>query len=272
MKDISTKLNTVINYNFKNWPYQHETMIPNTSSYFYGPDSEKLHQRNRKYQDSNWMYNNKNIEYNFNSLGLRMSNEVDLSKDLIYFSGTSYTLGIGVSEEDRYTDILSKELDIPMLNYSGPTYSIKLQVISFFNFVNLYGLPKSACFEFPPAHGYTFFTDTQAITFSGKHRPNNDYAKAFKILETSTKFLETEANLYVNMLEIFCNTNKIPLTMFSYFDNTLPIARIDIDQLEITDINKRFARDVCKQNDTIAGHPGTGVHEYTANLLKGGLL
>lgn len=266
------KLDTIIAFDTDTWPYIHSSMIPNNVSMFYGPDSEKLYQRNKKYQNSDWIYKNKDIKYNFNSLGLRMSNEVDLTNSVIYFSGTSYTLGIGLAEEDRYTNIISKELDISMLNYSGPTYSIKLQVVSFFNFVNLYGLPTSACFEFPPAHGYTFFTDTQAITFSGSHRPEDKYTKAFEILETNTTFLENEAKLYINMLKVFCKTNKVPLTMFSYFHTTLPIIHIDINLLEITDINERFARDICKQNGTTAGHPGTGVHKHTANLLKDRLL
>ena len=271
MANIKTRLNTSILYKKTDWPYQHDSMIPNTSSNYYGPDNERLHERNKKYQDSSWIYNNKEINYNFNSLGLRMSNEVDLTKDLIYFSGTSYTLGIGVDEKDRYTDILSKELGTPMLSYAGPTYSTKLQVISFFNYVNLYGAPKSACFEFPPAHGYTFFTDHFALTFTGSHRPKCNYVEPYELLER-TEFLQNEAEIYVNMLEVFCKTNNIPLTMFSYFPTTLPIIRINIDLLGIEDNNEKFARDICKQNGTISGHPGIGVHKHTADVLKDRLL
>ena len=119
--------------------------------------------------------------------------------------------------------------------------------ISFFNYVNLHGAPKSACFEFPPAHGYTFFTDHFAHTFTGSHRPTCDYVQPYELLE-HTDFLQNEAEIYVNMLEVFCKTNNIPLTMFSYFPTTLPITRININLLGIEDNNKRFARDICKQN------------------------
>ena len=131
------KLETVINFDSTSWPYTHSTMPRNIIKDFYGPDTNELFFRNLRYLPDDWIYRSDKVLYNFNDAGLRMNKNIsDVNEEFIYFSGTSFTMGIGIAEEKRFGEIVSKETKLDLINYAGPTYSIKLQVLSFFNAVN----------------------------------------------------------------------------------------------------------------------------------------
>ena len=92
------KLETIVNFNIDGWPYTHSSMVPSSTPMFYGTDSEQLYHRNLKHAPQDWIYRDKKVEYTFNNYGLRMSDNITSEGKSIYFSGTSYTMGIGISE------------------------------------------------------------------------------------------------------------------------------------------------------------------------------
>ena len=270
-----SKLNTVQPYNIRNWPYTHDSMKPGSHN-FYGPDREDLFERNLKYMPNDWMYKDTPVVYNFNSHGLRMTKELDtLSSNLVYVSGTSYAMGIGIPEEKRFSDIIADRLKFDYINYAGPTFSIKLQVYSFFNYIKKFTTPKICIFEYPPIHGYTFFDNDKSLTFSGKHIPLEypTYINAYDLLK-NTDFLLKEAQCYSTMLREFCKSLGCKLIELSYYPDDkfvqdFSLKSIDMDSLNIYNVSERYARDVMKQNNNISAHPGTGVHLHTANeILK----
>lgn len=269
-----TKLETTIPYNIDQWPYLHSSMIPNKICSFYGPDRESLFLRNCRYQPKEWIYYHTSVNYYFNDIGLRMNkNMSDLSADPIYVSGTSLSMGVGVDQKNIYSNIIEKELEYDTINYCGPTFTIKTQIYTFFNYIKNHNIPKVAIFEFPPVHGYTFFDNNTAIQHIGSHQPREEksYLKAFKVLEEETEFCKNEASLYLNILRVFCKSHKIKLFDFSYYpDDHLvqnnELKTIDMDKLLI-DKNDRYARDICVQNGTINAHPGIGVHKKTAEII-----
>lgn len=266
------KLNTEIDFHFKDWPYVHDTMSPG-SQQFYGPDNEKLYQRNLKYQDLNWVYRDKKISYNFNSLGLRMDKELsDVDKEFIYFSGTSFSMGIGVATEDRFSELLSKDLNLDFLNYAGPTYTIKIQVLSFFNYLKEYQKPKILIIEYPPSHAYTFFKQKQAIMYYSKHKPNTEYNMLYNQM-LGTDFFVKEAEIYSNLLKTLCKECNIRLIEISFhpqdpFALNSGILLIDPDFIDPNNLGDRFARDITIQNQTKSAHPGIGVHRLAYKKIK----
>ena len=269
------RLNTVQLFTYDIWPYTHESMIPGQQE-FYGPDKKELYQRNIKYMPEDWKYHYLPVEYNFNSHGLRMSKELDnLSDNVIYVSGTSYAMGIGIPEEERFSDVIANNLKYDYINYAGPTFSIKLQVYTFFNYVQRFKIPKICIFEYPPSDGYTFFEQSKSLTFYRKHLAS-DYPDHLSLYENMLKndVLLNEAICYSNMLRIFCKKLNCKLIEISYHPNDRfvqnnGVKSIDINQLKLYNINDRYARDIMKQNESISAHPGTGVHSATANeILK----
>ena len=122
-----TRLNTVQPFSFDLWPYTHESMEFGLHD-FYGPDKKELYQRNVKYMPEDWKYHSVPVSYNFNSHNLRMTKELEeLSDNLIYVSGTSYAMGVGIPEEERFSDLIANKIGYDYINYAGPTLSNKIQ-------------------------------------------------------------------------------------------------------------------------------------------------
>jgi hypothetical protein len=265
------KLETIVDYDLVTWPYVHPSMPKGCITEFYGTDSEQLYTKNLKNLDSMWLYNSTSVAYNFNSHGLRMKKNIEhVEKDFIYFSGTSFTMGIGINEKDRFSELVSNTLSLDMINYAGPTYSTKLQVLSFFNFIKKYKKPKILVIEYPPSVGYTFFENTTAITYYSKHSPTTHYSDIYNSL-LNTDFLKNEATIYRNMLQVLCKECNIKLVEVSfnkddaYMSNDIII--VDQDIINNEEINLRFGRDVFKQNGYYSGHPGVGIHTFVADAI-----
>lgn len=58
------------------------------------------------------------VEYSFNELGFRTKPLTQFRGDEILAIGDSFTLGLGVNAQDRWTNQLEKLLDYPVLNFS----------------------------------------------------------------------------------------------------------------------------------------------------------
>lgn len=267
-------LNTVTDLPLDLFPYKHESMIPNQICDFYATDSEQLFERNLKNR-TNWIYSEKKINYHFNSAGLRMKKNIeDVDDDYIFFSGTSYSMGIGVSEEDRFSNTLSNELKLDFINCAGATYSSKIQVINFFNLLNKgYKLPKILVIEYPPCIGYTFYTDNKFVTCYGKHLPNNKYITEIELYHKmrETDFYYQEANIYQHMLTCVCKRLGVKLIEISFEKDDLFAQRniqtiIDLNT-NSNDINFCYGRDIRLLDNNYTGHPGIGIHKLTHNKI-----
>lgn len=266
-------LNTVVELPLTHFPYRHESMVPNTVTKFYGTDSEQIFERNLKNR-TNWIYSTKEITYHFNSDGLRMNKNLeDVNDDYILFSGTSYSMGIGLREEDRYTDTVAKELNLDLINCAGPTYSCKIQVINFFNLLDSgYKLPKILVMEYPPYIGYTFYVKDKFVTCYGKHLPIG-YDKEIELYKNmdDTKFYYQEAVIYQHMIKSACKRLGIKLIEISfekndYFTQQNVSNIVDIDTNK-SDLNFCYARDVRVLDNYYTGHPGIGIHNIAHTMV-----
>lgn len=267
-------LNTITELPLDSFPYRHESMVPNIVSNFYGTDSEQLFERNLKNR-TDWVYSSKEIIYNFNSDGLRMKkNLTDVDDNYIFFSGTSYSLGIGLHEDDRFSNTLSKELSIDYVNCSGATYSCKTQAINFFNLINSgYKLPKILVMEYAPCTGYTFYIKDKFVLCYGKHLPDDVYSNQIELYNKmrDADFYYQEANIYQHMIQSTCKRLGIKLVEVS-FEKYDSFAKqnvsniIDVDT-NSDDINFCYARDIRLLDSTYTGHPGIGIHNIAHNMI-----
>jgi len=266
------KLETVIKFDLQSWPYLHSSMSPDTFLEFYGPDREDVFSRNLKYMPDDWYYRHKKITYEFNNVGLRMEKDItDLERNFVYFSGTSYSMGIGLSVEDRLSELTAKKLSLDFINSAGPTFTIKTQVLSFFNYLKTNPYPSVLVIEYPPSHAYTFFNNQSAIMYYSKHIPDTQFNKLYDEMKKTTFFID-ESNFYRNMLQVLCKQSKIKLIEMSFhpddkFVEDSNIIVIDPDEIDRNNINERFARDLLIQNGTYSAHPGVGVHKLASEKI-----
>lgn len=267
-------LNTITDLPLDSFPYRHESMVPNIVSNFYGTDSEQLFERNKKNR-TNWIYSDKEIVYHFNSDGLRMrKNLQDVDDDYIFFSGTSYSMGIGLAEEDRFSNTISKELNLDFVNCAGATYSCKAQVINFFNLINSgYKLPKILVMEYAPCTGYTFYVKDKFVLCYGKHLPDTMYNSQIELYNKMREadFYYQEANIYQHMVKATCKRLGIKFIELSFEKNDSFAKQnvsniVDVDT-KSDDLNFCYARDIRLLGDRYTGHPGIGIHKIAHNMI-----
>lgn len=276
MSIMKPVVDTVIPLPQNFWPFKH-TSLPNSAvSNFYGSDSEPLFEKNKKELPSNWMYHNEPIVYNFNEQGFRMKKNVqDVKDDYVYFGGSSFTLGIGLHEEDRFSEKVSSVLGLDFVNFSGPIYGIKLQAMSFFNFLQTgMHLPKILVVEhFPDA--YNFYSDGNYLLYKSKFKANKEqwphHYVAFEELD-KTDFYIQESTMYANFLKSTCHRLGIKFVEMSFFkDDRVTVANnipsVDRDS-HMDDLNYCFSRDVFLKDDgTYTGHGGRGLNQEMTDLL-----
>lgn len=266
------KLETIISHNKNSWPYTHSTMLPNLFDRFYGPDCKSLYERNLKYAPEDWIYRDKDVTYKFNSSGLRMSKEIsEIKDDFIYVAGGSFSMGIGVPEEKRFGDLIAKDLNLDVINHSGPTYSTKIQLLSFLNFLKYNKKPKILIIDYPPSFAhYSYIEDKTTITYASKHIPDTKYNNLFNEMLNTPEFLKNESSLNRLMLQNICAINDVKLIELSFRSDDPFVVENNIyypDLESITDINFRFGRDLMKISDNYSGHPGIGVMELVRKDL-----
>ena len=265
------KLETIIRAELSTWPYIHPVMLTDTSVNFFGADSELLFSRNLR-NTPNWIYKEKPITYNFNKQSLRMAKDLDnVNDDYIYFSGTSFCMGVGLNESDRFSELVSTALNLDLINHSAPTFSIKAQFISFANFLNTnYKLPKVLVVEYPPVTAHTFYSKDQFLYYyRSKETPNSPHhTNAYQELLNTDYFL-TEANQYRTNFMGICKRLNIKYCEISFhkdeeFAKHLPIVDIETNK---EDINFCFARDLRISDGHYSGHPGIGIHKLASDII-----
>jgi hypothetical protein len=273
---IKSSLNVVVSAPVDIWPYSYPDNPKSSVLQFTGPDNQELYQRNLKNLPDTWIYREHSVEYNFNKDGLRMNKDLSaVESDYILFSGTSYGMGIGLSEHDRYSEKISEYLNMDFINHCGPTYSSKMQIIAFFNLLKTNNpLPKILIIEYAPSNGHTFYLDGNFIclyTNFLKHiKGYHDQVAAYKLLSNSNYFLN-ETHIHRNMLVGTCKRLGIKLIELSFQPNDKFVQENNIIPIDAEfkngDINYYLARDVRVHNGNYSAHPGIGIHQEITNKI-----
>lgn len=266
------RLETVFDGDLNSWPYKHPSMVPNTTQEYYGTDSRILHERNLKNTD-NWIYKDKYFTYNFNDQSMRMDKNVeDVDDDYIYFSGTSFAMGIGVDIKDRYSDIIARELNLDYINCAGPTFAIKNQFISFTNLLNSgYKLPKIFVMEYPQSYSYANYTGGKYVWSHSLKKMSDEYPRhksAYKEL-VETDFFINETLIMRNNIMGVCKRLGIKYAEICFHDNDMLTDYVPFIDLNTNkeDINYCWARDIRISDGMYTAHPGIGIHQLTSNII-----
>jgi hypothetical protein len=277
---MKIRLDTVITSELTSWPLIHTSASQDAVVPFYGPDSENLFKRNKREMPDNWMYHNTDIAYHFNKQGLRMKKNLeDVAENYILFSGASFTAGVGIQEESRFTELVSSHANLDFINFSGPLYSIKLQALSFFNFLKTnHVLPKIFVVEYTPCEGFFCYSEGNFLFYSPDKNADAvkypNHLTAYKSLSKTDYHLQ-EALIWHSILESTCSRLKIKFIPVSFWKDDLFVQNKNIPCIDTDsnsdDINYCFARDIHLNlaNNTYTAHPGIGLHrEMTDVIIK----
>ena len=136
----------------------------NKSLYFFGKWEKNAYEVNKRKLGAEWYYSdNKHnpLTYNFNSNGYRCSHSHPNDYDDYFLAiGCSNTLGMGIHEENRYSNIIEKNTQIPTFNlgYSGGSALYVFYNISYFLSCNIKP-PRCVFIQWPEPFRYTVITD-----------------------------------------------------------------------------------------------------------------
>lgn len=272
---IKPPVDTVLNSPIDTWPIRHSSMPNNKTLDFYGCDTEELFLENQKKLSGSWIYSENPVTYNFNSHGLRMKKDIqEISKDYIYFGGSSYTLGVGINEEDRFSEKTSKQLGLDFVNFSGPIYGIKLQTVAFFNFLktNIH-LPKILVVEHLP-DAYNYYSAGNHLLYKSKYFADAEqyphHYDAITSLSNTDYFLQ-ESVMYSNFLYSTCKRLNIKLVEISFFKDDEYVKEYNIPVIDREsnkqDLNYCYGRDLFLSHGSYTGHAGIGINQEMTDLL-----
>lgn len=118
---------------------------------FFSSDSEKLYVNSLKKLGPRWKYATEKILYEFNAFGMRSPQVTDITDNNFFIVyGCSHTEGIGISCQDRYSDILSKRLNLKFLNAGqGGTSQNYLWTSNILSCKNIKFTPKFVVCQWP---------------------------------------------------------------------------------------------------------------------------
>jgi len=168
------------------------------------------------------------IEYSLNSLGYR-SKEFDGKSDLL-FLGCSYTYGQGLPEENIWSTILSKKLNLECSSLAANGDSVMGQVSKAFYYFEKFGNPKIIVALFPFARIMTPYVKDKMETKNEFRRklfreyesmPVIEYSETWDSWERYSKapydpqkiltneFVFFYENIFIDMLRQYCKSNGI---------------------------------------------------------------
>jgi hypothetical protein len=270
------ELEVVVDFSVDQWPYLHPMMSKNATLPFLGSDSLELFEHNCKILPNSWLYKDTPVEYRFNSDGLRMDKDVAdvVNNDYFLFSGTSFGMGIGINLEDTIPYKISKKLNMDFINFTGTTFSNKLQTLSFFNFLKTdLPLPKILVMDWSPIRAYSYMSNNKMLYYCGKHlaKEYSEQYRAFKLLKDTDTFL-VESTINRNMIMATCKRLGIKYLEISLwkdeftFENNLPLIDVDANK---EDLNYTYGRDLRIDDNGVyhLGHPGVGIHNAAAEKI-----
>lgn len=170
------------------------------------------------------------IDYNLNSLGYR-SREFDGKSEML-FLGCSNTYGQGIPEEDAWTSILSKKVNLSSSSLAARGDSIIGQVTKAFYYFQKFGNPKIIVALFPFARIMTPYAKGKMETknkFKRRKFEEYEYMPMVEYSETwgtlapyakspydpqdilSEEFVFFYENIFIDMLRQYCKSNGIRL-------------------------------------------------------------
>lgn len=249
---------------------------------FSGGDTRELYNKNKNKLGDHWYYYNTPIEYNWNTNKYRMTHEIEDTQwdNYVYFSGCSYTVGVGVELEKTFPAIVSKNANCDYVNTSIGGASVELVLHNTVDFLSKCKvLPKAIIINWPEIARTSWWEDDGSIgIYMPKYYSGGWSASYEEFIMHDTHITNRFAHIRKTM-NLICKSMKIPLLEVStalgfapsddaVFDGITPMPSYhkpmdfsNVDDLKI--MHHHWARDFGHLG---GGHPGWFHHENIANF------
>jgi hypothetical protein len=263
------------------WPILHPSIPKSVQLKFWATDSKELFERNKETAPEDWMYHNADITYNFNAHGFRQKKELaDINQDnYIYSTGGCISLGVGVNEEDRYTDIVANSLGMDLVTWGSPLGSLKFQAINFMNMLNhAPKLPKIVIGYNAPYATTMFVSENEFLLYTrdimaADTEKYPHHLEAYKSL-LNTDYGVQENNIWRHVIKSTCCSLGIKYVDISFFADDLYVLQSETLRVDMRnktdDINYTWARDYRPKqlaSNIYSSHPGVGMHKEAGELI-----
>jgi|AntAceMinimDraft_12_1070368.scaffolds.fasta_scaffold92314_2 hypothetical protein len=244
-------------------------------------DDEKTYLDNLKRMPMDWIWRTKKINYTTNSDGFRTKEISNINLDNYFLSfGDSTTFGIGLSNEDTYTSLISKSLNVEGINLGIPGAGTDIIYYNFLTFMEHISVnPKFIIIVWPNLFRKSWFReDADPYLWIPQHNGLDKTMYKFDKLSIDLSMhlhnVNTEFEFRRKCIKMMCDHNSIKLIEIAlpwesplylnlrdinYIDYTLP------KKLSLDYFNLDRARDWTPPD---GGHYGPAYHNEILNFLE----
>ena len=230
-------------------------------TYDFKAEEKKLYKRLKKKKDKSWKYwdiDKNPITFEINRLGYRSKTVLPPTGDYFVACGCSNTYGHSLHEEDRYSNLIESDTNIPVINLGVPGSGPNFIMMNLFKLLSS-GLktPKAVFIQWPHQMRMTFPTqervpnsNSYTLRLTAEDRNLENFIRQGDTVETYSMF---SFNCTINFLEQY----NIKHISFSVHDEKFfPITKIKRtdednkarDDLHMgSDHNKRIANYILDQ-------------------------
>lgn len=238
---------------------------------FFSTDSEDVFNKSLKKLGANWKYASEKFTYQLNRFGMR-SPEITTIKNNDFFIayGCSHTEGIGISVNDRYSNILSKRLNLNFLNAGqGGSSHNYLWTNNILGSKNIKFVPKFVVCQWPEISRLSILNDysveslvTSSLTCANLSQGIVAY---WKQMIVTPEVYRPQTIGYFHSINQMWNNRGVPVIHFTLDQETHEILGIKKFHIDKSDPYK-LARDLA--------HPGYDLNlefaEYIEREYKNG--
>ena len=225
--------------------------------FFHGKDNEINFEANKKRLGNNWYYSTAHISYKRNSLGHRSPELKNLNLDnYIICTGCSITEGIAVEEENRYSSLLSKDLNMDVYNLgiaSSGNDTIVHNLLTWLN--NIEKKPKFIVIQWTDIHRFITENANGNIQLQGLWLGTERTITNFIASGDEMQYFYSKSKYLRSLLKTIVNIPIIEIawsTGFPKIENQSDIILTNIDFLD-------YGRDFM--------HPGIKSHRQLADMI-----
>jgi len=238
--------------------YHHKSKVLD----FYDTDTSELFVENKKKMGKEWIWYDKPITYELNSLGYRMKEfeNIDWTNYMMVL-GCSHTFGTGMPFEDLFSTRISKNLNMDIVNAAIPGGANNAMLINLNKLLSKKTPPKLIICNWTFLHRWSYMHGDTIIRHGiTKILPIENYYD-----ESYINYLQNDFQIHGTFIEMkkqidtLCKYANIPIwhiTSVPQYDFDKSIEKIfpDVARDTINQINQNIARDYLHKSGSHFGY------------------
>jgi hypothetical protein len=202
--------------------YPHaDNLLPHwqSSHKWCGTDTEHLYKINCEQRLPYWIWENRKVEYVWNSEGYRAPEWKDVDWPSTHvIMGCSHVLGVGVDEPETLSSQLSQQLQEPVVNLGYGGAGAQVVMYNTMRMQELGWKPKSVTIVIPELSRLTYFSEHEVLQFNSSQLElvdggQNDIFNMYKHWVTPPQHAELYGRMAIKGAEAIWETMGVPVIL-----------------------------------------------------------